>query len=241
MWMKQFFKKYRHIFFGGDQIVERDKIVYNWLKNLPSKTKLLDAGAGIQRYKPMCSHLEYFSQDFGNYCGGDEFAGEVVRDWDSTKCDIISDITNIPLPDNSVDNILCTEVFEHLSNPSDALGEFSRLLKNDGCILITAPFNSQYHQTPYYYYSGFSSEFYKFYGDKFGLEITNIEAIGDYYQSISQELFRLPFLKMNIVAKLLILMLVCPAVIACFLLHKFKIKSPIAPFAYGVYFKKKSK
>ena len=45
------------------------------------------------------------------------------------KCDIISDITNIPLKDQSIEHILCSEVFEHLPNPVLALKELSRIIK----------------------------------------------------------------------------------------------------------------
>jgi len=232
--MKQFFKKHRHRIFGGSQVVDRDRIVLEWIKGLPPGKKLLDAGAGPQRFRPAAAHLKYLSQDFGNYCGGDLFAGEVLEKWDSTKCDVISDITNIPLPDGDIDYILCTEVLEHLPNPAAALAEFSRLVKEGGRILITAPFNSQYHQTPYFYFSGFSSEFYKHYSEKFGLTVSRLIPIGDYYQSLTQELLRLPFLGSNILLRFLVTVLIGPAVAANLIMHKLKIPCPIAPFGYAV-------
>ncbi len=236
--MKAFAKKIRHKIFGGSQVVDRDRIIYNWLRSLPPGKKLLDAGAGIQRFKPFCAHLDYISQDFGQYCGGDLFAGQPLEVWQARTCDIISDITCIPLSDESVDFILCTEVFEHIPDPAAALEEFSRLLRSGGSILLTAPFNSQYHQTPFFFYSGFSSEFYKHYAHKFNLSITQINPIGDYYQSISQELLRLPFLGHNMIVKCLVLILICPAVFANFLLFKLNIPSPRAPFGYAVILRK---
>jgi SAM-dependent methyltransferase len=236
--LKKYFKKIRHKIFGGSQVADRDRIIHEWLKSLQPGEKLLDAGAGVQRFKPYCSHLVYISQDFGEYCGGDLFAGEPLEDWQASTCDIISDITKIPLEEGAIDHILCTEVFEHIPDPAAALAEFSRLLKDGGSVLITAPFNSQYHQTPYFFYSGFSSEFYKFYAQKFNLSISRIDPIGDYYQSISQELLRLPFLGRNIILKGLVFILICPAVFANFLLFKLKIPSPIAPFGYAVVLQK---
>jgi SAM-dependent methyltransferase len=232
--MKAFFKKNRHRIFGGSQVADRDHIIHEWLRSLPPGKKLLDAGAGVQRFKPFCSHLDYVSQDFGEYCGRDLFAGQPLEDWHAQSCDIICDITRIPLPDEAVDFILCTEVFEHIPDPAAALAEFSRLLKVGGSVLITAPFNSQYHQTPYFFYSGFSSEFYRHYAQKLSLSISRIDPIGDYYQSISQELFRLPFLGTNLLLKILVFILICPAVLAAYLFFKLKIPSPIAPFGYAV-------
>jgi ubiquinone/menaquinone biosynthesis C-methylase UbiE len=233
--MKKFFKKIRHKIFGGQQVVDRDRLIYAWLRELPAGEKiLLDAGAGSQRFKPFCSHLQYLSQDFGEYVGGDLFAGQPLETWQGHKCDIICDITAIPLPDRAVDFILCTEVFEHLPDPAAALAEFSRLLKGGGRVLITSPFNSQYHQTPYFFYSGFSSEFYKHYARKFGFSIASLDPIGDYYQSVCQELLRLPFLCRNPLLSCLMTVLICPAVLANYLLFKLKKESPRAPFGYAV-------
>jgi Methylase involved in ubiquinone/menaquinone biosynthesis len=47
--------------------------------------------------------------------------------WDNSKLDIVSDILSIPLPDHSVDAIMCTEVLEHIPDPLGAIKEFSRL------------------------------------------------------------------------------------------------------------------
>lgn len=45
-----------------------------WLKKtlsaLPQGTRILDAGVGELRNKPLCKHLEYVSQDFCQYDGG---------------------------------------------------------------------------------------------------------------------------------------------------------------------------
>ncbi len=81
--------------------------------------------------------------------------------WDNTKLDIVSDITSIPLPDASVDAIMCTEVFEHIPDPIAAVKEFGRLVKPGGYLLITAPFASLTHFAPYHFASGLSRFFYE--------------------------------------------------------------------------------
>jgi ubiquinone/menaquinone biosynthesis C-methylase UbiE len=43
------------------------------------------------------------------------------------------------LPDKSVDVVLCTEVLEHLERPEAALGEFARVMKEEGRMLVTTP------------------------------------------------------------------------------------------------------
>jgi len=41
----------------------------------------------------------------------------------------VSDISMIPVDDNSYDKVICTEVLEHVINPNDAIGEMFRILK----------------------------------------------------------------------------------------------------------------
>ena len=168
----------------------RDKFVKNWLTSLEKDNTILDAGAGIQRYKKYTHHLKYTSQDFGGYEGGEQFGKIKVGDWDSKQCDIICDITNIPRSDNSFDNIICTEVFEHLPDPIKALKELTRVLKINGKILITAPFRCLYHQDPYFFYSGFSKYWYQHFAKENNLEIIDIIPNGNYFQDLAQEVYR---------------------------------------------------
>jgi len=76
--------------------------------------------------------------------------------WDTSRIDIGSDITSIPESDESLDAILCTEVLEHVPEPTHALDEFKRLLKLGGLLILTAPSGSNVHMAPYHFCSGFS-------------------------------------------------------------------------------------
>ena len=114
---------------GLSNVSNRNKFVKKWLTSINHNETILDAGAGTQQYKKFASHLKYTSQDFGIYEGGDSFGETYHRSFNTKNCDIICDITNIPREDCSFENIMCTEVFEHLPNPMAALKEFNRLLK----------------------------------------------------------------------------------------------------------------
>lgn len=55
-------------------------------------------------------------------------------------CDRDGDITALDMADNSLDAIVCAEVFEHCADPFAAVRELYRVLKPGGLLLITSPF-----------------------------------------------------------------------------------------------------
>lgn len=154
---------------------------------------ILDAGAGEMKHKEFCTHLEYVAQDFAQYDGKGNEKG-LQGDWEYGKLDIVSDIVNIPVENESFDALLCTEVLEHIPYPMRAITEFSRILKPGGEIILTAPFASFSHMAPYYFYSGFSEEFYKKILAEEGFENIQISKNGDFFDYMIQELHRIPFM-----------------------------------------------
>ncbi|MEM0541986.1 class I SAM-dependent methyltransferase [Flavobacterium sp. j3] len=162
------------------------------LKNIPRGSKILDAGAGEQQFKKFCNHLEYVSQDFAQYEPEDLNYGLQMENWDYGKLDIISDIASIPVADKSFDAIMCTEVFEHIVNPREAIKEFSRILKKEGYLIITAPFCSLTHFAPYHFYTGFNLFFYETELVKNGFSIIEITPNGNFFEYLAQEIKRLP-------------------------------------------------
>ena len=162
------------------------------LKKAPSGGRILDAGAGEQPFKEFCAHLNYVSQDFALYNPEELKSGLHLGKWDYGKLDIISDITEIPEPDESFDAIMCTEVFEHIPNPREALKEFTRLLKKDGHLILTAPFCSLTHFAPYHFYTGFSKYFYEKELLANNFQIVEIQTNGNYFEYMAQETRRIP-------------------------------------------------
>lgn len=161
------------------------------LKAFPAGLKILDAGAGEQQFRKFCPHLEYVSQDFGQYNGQGDGSGLQTGNWDQTKLDIVGDITAIPRPDGSFDAIMCTEVFEHLPDPIRAIREFSRLLKKDGRLLLTAPFCSLTHFAPFHFYTGFNRYFYETHLPANDFIIDELITNGDYFEFLAQEVKRI--------------------------------------------------
>lgn len=176
---------------GTQNESNREQWVQQALATIPTGSRILDAGAGQQRYRKYCQHLQYVSQDFSRYDGKGDSTGLQTGAWQQTGLDIISDITSIPAPDASFDAILCTEVLEHVPEPLKAIREFGRLLKPGGHLILTAPFGSLTHYAPYHFYSGFNSYFYKTHLPSFGFTILDITRNGNYFDYLAQELRRL--------------------------------------------------
>jgi len=164
----------------------RVKWIEETLKKIPAGLTILDAGAGESQFKKFCDHLKYIAQDFGQY-SGEGNVGLQTGTWDNTKLDIVSDILSIPLPDHSVDAIMCTEVLEHIPDPLGAIKEFNRLVKPGGYLLITAPFASITHFAPYHFASGLSRFFYEKNLAENGFKITDLQLNGNFFEFVAQE------------------------------------------------------
>jgi ubiquinone/menaquinone biosynthesis C-methylase UbiE len=195
---------------GTTNELARAKWIEETLKKIPAGLTILDAGAGESQFKKFCGHLKYIAQDFGQYTGEGE-TGLQTGTWDNTKLDIVSDITSIPLPDHSVDAIMCTEVLEHVPHPIAAIQEFGRLVKPGGYLLLTAPFASLTHFAPYHFASGFSRYFYEKYLPENNFEITELQLNGNFFEYIAQENRRIKYVadkfagkKINIFEKIII-------------------------------------
>lgn len=174
--------------------IERREWVRNELKRVEPGKKLLDAGCGEQQYREYCDHLDYVSQDVGQYAGTDESStaslASAAGSWDFGELDYQCDIWDIPASDNSFDAILCTEVLEHLPRPSEAIEEFSRLLKSGGKLILTVPSHSLRHQDPYYYSAGYSDHYLKYWLDTTEFKDIKVTPKGDYYSWLFCEVHR---------------------------------------------------
>jgi len=69
----------------------------------------------------------------------------------STNPNIYADAAILPLKNDSVDVIICTEVLEHLINPHACTNEIHRILKNQGIAFFSIPFLYPIHADPYDY------------------------------------------------------------------------------------------
>jgi SAM-dependent methyltransferase len=133
-------------------------------------------------------------------CGPHHKPGRINIDKiDLPGVDIVTDIEDGLrfLPDNSVDELYCSNVMEHINNFEQLLGEIVRVLKSSGKAYIFVP-----HFSNPYYYSDYTHKrffglysFYYFVDEKFQLK----RKVPDFYTNtrikiLSLKLcFRSPF------------------------------------------------
>lgn len=144
----------------------RDQWISARAARLPAGSRVLDAGAGSCKYRPLFQHCRYETQDFCQY------EGELVKYLQ--PIDHVCDIANIPLPDASFDAILCAEVLEHVVEPVAVVREFSRLLKPGGQLWLTTPHGSGLHMEPYHFNCGLTEYWYRHWLPEFGLTLRSI-------------------------------------------------------------------
>lgn len=149
---------------------ERDMWVREQARRLPPQSRVLDAGAGACKYRPLFAHCVYKSQDFCQY------KGQLVEY--SQPVDYVGEITSIPIESGTLDAILCTEVLEHVPDPMAVLKEFHRLLKPGGRVFLTAPQVSNLHMEPYHFYTGFTHYWYRHWLSNYGFQIETVDYQG---------------------------------------------------------------
>lgn len=130
-----------------------DKLTYNWLakkiqnNGVTSLAKKLsgtvvDLGCGTRPYEQEI--LKYASIYYG-------------IDWPNTlhtfKANIAANLSKeLPIGSNCIDNIVCFEVLEHLPEPYLLISESFRILKPNGKIILSTPFQWREHEQPWDYY-----------------------------------------------------------------------------------------
>ena len=178
----RFFLKHSKIF--NFNVMNRDAWIAKQANLLPEGSSILDAGAGSCPYRDYFTHCEYKSQDFA------DLKGEQLSGGKYGKIDYVSDILSIPVEESSFDAILCSEVLEHLPDPVRVIYEFSRILKNGGKLIITAPLGSGIHQDPYHYYGGYTPYWYRKFLEEAGFKNVLVEENAGSLQACGQESMR---------------------------------------------------
>lgn len=94
--------------------------------------------------------------------------------------DIQCDGAQIPIRSGVFDAVICSQMLEHVPDPSLILQEVYRVLKPDGCLLATVPFLFRVHGDPYDY-SRFTDYYWQSLLKKTGFIDVSIEKQGSFY------------------------------------------------------------
>lgn len=137
--------------------------------------KVLDVGCGNKPYRSL------FKNNITEYTGCD------INQNKFNTVDIICNVLEIPLPDESFDTVLCTQVIEHVYDHKSLLKEAYRLLKKGGVIILSGPLYWPVHGEP--------EDFFRFtkYGfrqllEECGFSITEVQENGGSWATAGQSL-----------------------------------------------------
>jgi ubiquinone/menaquinone biosynthesis C-methylase UbiE len=162
----------------------RDRWIAEQAAKVLAGSKVLDIGAGSAPYRKLFDHCDYKTQDFA------QLREEQLRYGAYAPIDIVSDASAIPLPDASLDVVICTEVLEHVPEPILVLREFGRIIAPGGRLILTAPLGSGIHQEPYHFYGGYTRYWYERFLQQAGFGSISVTANAGSLRHVAQETIR---------------------------------------------------
>jgi SAM-dependent methyltransferase len=145
--------------------------------------RLLDVGCGNKPYEHM--FLPYVSEYIGIEHEG-SFAQTHAANAERAP-DYYYDGDKLPFPDQSFDTVLSVQVLEHTPQPQRLLNEMARVLREDGLLILTAPFSFRLHEEPHDYFR-FSPHGLRSMANEAGLEITETWNQGDLWSVVAHKI-----------------------------------------------------
>ncbi|MFZ2484779.1 MAG: class I SAM-dependent methyltransferase [Minisyncoccia bacterium] len=132
--------------------------------------RVLDIGAGnFPRYKNLFNFDEYLRMDMT--------PGKDI--------DVAGSIEDIPLPDNSFDSVVCTQVLGDVYDLRKAFKEIYRILRRGGNVLITESLFDPLHDEPNDYWR-FTPHSLRRLAEEANLKVEILEPRGGYRSVMSQ-------------------------------------------------------
>lgn len=121
--------------------------------------------------------------------------------------DVVGDAHELPFGEKQFEQILCTEVLEHLHSPERAITEMYRVLKPGGALILTTRFVFPIHDAPHDYFRftkyGLQYLFRDWEIIELKAEVTTMETIAVLFQRIGFQ----TKLRANVVSKIIVFLL----------------------------------
>ncbi|MFH1759255.1 MAG: methyltransferase domain-containing protein [Patescibacteria group bacterium] len=151
-----------------------EQFIKEKIKEISKGKIVLDLGGGkrfekwLVEYENLFSDCDYKTLD---------------RD-SSTNPNILADVHNIPLADESVDSVICSSVLEHVKDPCRVVGEIYRILRKGGKVFVYVPSIYPYHGTRGHY-----QDYWRFFDDTLYFMFKNfsnleIKKRGGYFRAL---------------------------------------------------------
>ncbi len=136
-----------------------------------AKGLALDIGCGLKPYKDLLETRaeKYLSLE---YPGAEDYFGGCIKDVDA-----YGDCQDLPFKSGTIDTVLCVEVIEHVPEPFKLVQESSRVLRDGGILILTAPSTFQIHMEPHDYFR-FTKYGLQYLVRKAGLRVLSIRSRG---------------------------------------------------------------
>jgi SAM-dependent methyltransferase len=112
-----------------------------------ARGRLLDVGCGDKPYEA------WFRPYVSAYVGIEHGATfQATAAGGRGRPDVVYSGGTVPFRDATFDTVLSVQVLEHTPRPAALLAEMRRVLKPDGLLILTAPFQFRLHEQPHDYF-----------------------------------------------------------------------------------------
>jgi len=125
------------------------------IKIFTEKKSVLDIGGGLRTEASKGNRLDEKNSWLEDHIKKVDY--KVLDKVPDYHPDIVGDVQDLPLANESVDAVICIAVLEHVEEPQKAVKELYRVLKPGGFCFIYVPFLFYYHPMKDYY-----KDFYRF-------------------------------------------------------------------------------
>jgi SAM-dependent methyltransferase len=130
--------KWKHWLDRESRTVEA--FVAEFSARLPEGSLVLDAGAGGSPYGVYFKRQRYITAD-------------VPQSFNRGTVAVYADIARLPFANDQFDQVVCTQVLEHVPDPHAVIREIQRVLKPGGQVFLTVPQGWGIHNEPWHFFN----------------------------------------------------------------------------------------